>query len=308
MILSASRRTDIPAFFPEWVTNRLKEGVLCVRNPMNTRQVRRIHFTPVTVDCIVFWTKDPLNLMPFLPEIDGLGYRYYFQFTLTPYGQVLEPGLRNKREIAETFRELSKRIGAGHVLWRYDPVVFSEEIGLSFHKKAFRALCESLSGATEQCTISFVDQYASQKSRVRPVDKAEMAETAASFLETAGKFEITLKACCEPGSLESFGIPSSSCIDRKTIETVCGYPIHGQKDKNQRPGCGCMESIDIGAYNTCPHGCIYCYANHSSQLLERNLRNHNSNSPLLTGDVREADVLYEVTASSNRDDQGRLPL
>lgn len=159
MILSVSRRTDIPRWYSEWFLRRLRAGEVLVRNPYRPGQLRRVPLSPAVVDAIVFWTKDPAPLLPRLDELDGMGYRYLFQFTLTPYGPEIEPGLRDKRAIVETFQALGRRLGRGRVLWRYDPILFTDAIGLAWHEARFRKLCKVLSPFTDQVTVSFLDPY-----------------------------------------------------------------------------------------------------------------------------------------------------
>ncbi len=127
MIVSASRRTDIPAFYAPWLERRLEDGFVLVRNPRNPAQVRRISLAPVDVDCFVFWTKDARPLSGLLDRLDDAGYPYYFQWTVTPYGSGLEPGIAPKEEILAAFRTLAGRLGPHRVVWRYDPVIVSEE-------------------------------------------------------------------------------------------------------------------------------------------------------------------------------------
>ena len=126
MIISASRRTDIPCYYSRWMRRRLEEGFVLVRNPMRPSQLRRVTLSSDIVDCIVFWTKDAQNILDTLPLLDQMGYRYYFQFTITPYDQQLEPYLRAKPEILDTFTELSRRIGRHRVVWRYDPIICTD--------------------------------------------------------------------------------------------------------------------------------------------------------------------------------------
>lgn len=162
MILSVSRRTDIPNYYSEWFYNRIKEGFLYVRNPMNAHQISEIKITPDVVDCIVFWTKNPLPMMKRLNEIKD--YNYYFQFTLTGYGNDVEVNLPNKKtEMIPVFQELSEKIGKQKVIWRYDPIFFSDRYTKEYHLKAFKSIAEALSGYTEKCVISFVDIYPKNK-------------------------------------------------------------------------------------------------------------------------------------------------
>ena len=262
MILSASRRTDIPCFFSEWFMNRIRAGYVKVRNPMNPRQAKRIELSPEAVDCIVFWTKDAANLMPYLAELDARGYRYYFQFTVTPYGFEIEPGLRPKEEIEKTLIALSEKIGRERVVWRYDPILFYADFDLSRHKEWFRRMCGRFSSYVDTVTISFVDSYARRKSMpYRPPSDFEAEAFAAFAGETAERCGISCTACCESGALEKFGIAPARCIDEERVSRICGHPVAAGPDRSQRSGCGCCKSVDIGAYDTCLNGCAYCYAN-----------------------------------------------
>lgn len=348
MILSVSRRTDIPCRYSEWFMNRIREGFAVVKNPFNAGQLSRIPMTPEVVDCIVFWTKDPQPLMPYLKELDSRGYRYYFQFTLTPYGKALEPGLRDKKEIIRTFRSLAEQIGNRRIIWRYDPVVLNGEMGIGYHKQAFRQLCLELQGCMRSVTISFVDRYtgngywqepgkpepagdrgiqgdtkpagnlgnrenpgkseAGKKNLLRDTAEAEMEELAAFFARTGAEYGLQVNACCEAKDLTTFGVGRASCIDRAVIEDILGGTVRLKQDKGQRKGCGCYESIDIGAYNTCPNGCIYCYANHSPKSLEANLRQMDKNSEMLVGHVKEGDKVTERKAVSCFEGQYTLKL
>jgi len=184
MILSVSRTTDIPCAYPDWFLNRVREGFALVRNPLNPRQLSRVVITPETVDCIVFWSKDPQQLMKHLDELDARGYCYYFQFTLTPYGTGIEPGLREKSTIIDTFRALSGRIGPRRVIWRYDPVLFSKNIHEDEHRRAFERLCALLEGCTDTVTISFVDMYKKLKNApFYAPSEEEMLSLAAFFAD-----------------------------------------------------------------------------------------------------------------------------
>ena len=266
MIISASRRTDIPAFYGEWFINRLRAGEVLVRNPMQSKQVSRILLTPETVDAFVFWTKNPENFLSRLPEIDALGYAYYFLFTLTPYDATLEPGVPEKGKILEVFRQLSGLIGPEKVVWRYDPVVLTDRFTPEWHTAAFSRLAGELSGYTERCIISFLDDYRKIRSRMRDTryvlpDTSAMGELAARFADAANRNGIALFTCSQDIDLSCHGIMHSRCIDPELIERISGRRLlRVKKDGSQRHSCGCVESRDIGSYNTCGHGCLYCYA------------------------------------------------
>ncbi|MDD6174778.1 MAG: DUF1848 domain-containing protein [Firmicutes bacterium] len=310
MIISASRRTDLPCCYAGWFMNRIRAGYVLTRNPMNRAQIFRVPLTPDVVDCIVFWTKDAANLMPYLDELDALGYRYYFQFTLTPYGSDLEQNLRPKAEIEECFRALSKRIGRERVVWRYDPIILNDRLTPEYHRAEFRRLCGSLSGFTDTVVISFVDVYAKLKRQagrggpvIRPASGGETAELAGYIGKTTAEYGLRAAACCEAGDLARFGIGHSSCIDRERIERICGCAVDLRPDKNQRKGCGCAESVDIGAYNTCRNGCVYCYATDSRSVARCSSVPDCCESELLAGTVAAGEKITDKKVKSNRQEQ-----
>ena len=295
MILSASRRTDIPCFYAEWLMNRVRAGYALTRNPMNHAQLARVPLTPDIVDCIVFWTKDAANLLPYLGELEARDYQYYFQFTLTPYGRPIEPNLRDKTEIEETFRALAGRIGSRRVVWRYDPVILGDSFDISYHRTQFARLCGRLAGCTDTVTFSFVDLYPklNRVGWLRAPDAAERAELAGCFAEAARQNGLRITACCEADDWTAQGVGRASCVDRARIEALLGCRLAVPPDGNQRSGCGCCRSVDIGAYNTCGNGCVYCYANHSPASARRNLAAHRPDGELLLGEVLPGETAAE---------------
>ena len=305
MILSASRRTDIPAYYSEWFMNRLQSGYVLTHNPMNHAQISRITLSSDVVDCTVFWTKDPANMLGKLPFLDKMGYKYYFQFTLTPYGKDIERSLRDKSLIIETFMHLSKIIGKDRVLWRYDPIILNDKLTINYHHEMFEALCRQLCNYTNVCTISFVDMYskldkAVKGNMIREITESEMIQLATIFSEIGCKYGLELRACSEKVDLSSYGIYPASCIDKSTIEKACGYTIDVKSDANQRTGCGCIQSIDIGVYNTCKNGCVYCYANYSNTSVEKNCAKHNPYSDILIGTVGLNEKIIEREVKSSK--------
>lgn len=296
MILSVSRRTDIPAFYSEWFFNRIKEGYVDVRNPMNIHQVSRIKITPDVVDCIVFWTKNPKMMLSRLDELNA--YKYYFQFTINPYDKQIESGVPVKAEVIETFRELSTKIGADKVIWRFDPILITDKIDVAYHIKYFDELAKRLEGYTTRCVISFVDLYKKTVTNTKPLNmrepnESEMRLLAENLVEIAKKHNMQVLSCAENINLEAQGVERGCCIDPHLIEEICGYNIEVKKDKNQRIECGCVESIDIGAYNTCCHACAYCYANFNNEKVKNQSSRHIKTSSLLTGELTEEDVVKE---------------
>ncbi len=297
MILSVSRRTDIPNYYSEWFYNRIKAGFVCVRNPMNVHQISRINLSPEVVDCIVFWTKNPEPMMRRLDELAS--YKYYFQFTLTGYGKDIESGVPHKKEkMIPIFQKLSEQIGSRNVIWRYDPIIFTNKYTPEYHLRAFEQIAEALKGYTNQCVISFVDIYAKNKKVMEEIGaysipEVMLAEFAGKLSQTAAVNGMTVGSCAEKIDLFSCGIVHNCCIDKALIEDIIGYKIAVGKDKNQRPACGCVESIDIGTYNTCKNGCKYCYANYSRDNVIKNCSRYDEYSPLLCGMITEEDKVNE---------------
>lgn len=288
MILSASRRTDIPAFYSDWLFKRLDAGYVLTRNPFNYRQVSKIDVRPEVVDTIVFWTKNP---RPMLNRLDRLSlYEYYFQFTLTPYGSELEKNLPENNELYATFQELAERIGKKRVIWRYDPIILTAKMNREYHLRQFREMAQELRRHTDRCVISFLELYRKTQRQLRafdltPPSPGEMRKIAAGFKEIAAQYDLELETCATKLDLTDLGISPGSCIDRELSENLLGGRMEVGQDRNQREDCNCAASIDIGAYNTCRHNCLYCYANQSKKSSENNWRKHDPASPFLLGQL-----------------------
>lgn len=295
MVISVSRRTDIPAFYSEWFLNRIKEEYVDVINPFNTKQANRISLKKEDVDCFVFWTKNPKPLLSRINELDG--YNYYFQYTVNSYGKDMEPNVPSKsKELIDTFIELSNRIGKEKVIWRYDPIVLTDKYDINWHIKYFGELAERLHQYTTKCVISFVDLYVKTKRNTKELNIAEITETdmdyiAMKFSEICKKYNLELATCCEKIDLEKYGIIHNSCIDGKLIEKLFNIKVDNQRD-NQRMDCGCIKCHDIGAYNTCLHKCKYCYATFNNDLVDKNIKKHNPNSSLLIGVLDDKIKVY----------------
>ena len=288
MIVSASRRTDIPAFYSEWMMNRLREGFVLVPGVRNPKTLGRVRLSPEIVDCIVFWTKNPAPMLDRLSEIRSRGYRFYFEFTLNPYGDGsegldLEPCLPPFAERVDTLRRLADGIGPERVDWRYDPIILNERISMSYHVERFGRLCAALRGHAKRCIISFVDVYGHLRKRFVAPGAEQMRALAKSFSEITKGCGLPLCTCAEEIELSDCGVEHGACIDRSRIEELTGCPITLSKDRAQRAACNCVESVDIGTYDTCLHGCAYCYATTSAAAVARRNAAHDPNSPMLSG-------------------------
>lgn len=308
MIISASRRTDIPSFYSEWFFNRIKERYVLVPNPYNPQMISRISLDPAVIDCIVFWTKNPSPMIGKLEKLKE--YKYYFQFTLNPYGKEIETHLPALEKRIETFKRLSDKIGKDKVIWRYDPIFTNETYNVVFHKEKFAGMAYALRDHTEKCMLGFIDHYphvraAVSRFNINPLLKADIEDMALSFKKTMDAYPaVTLDTCTVKVDLSHLGIQSGLCVDNRLIEKIAGYPISVQKDKNQRDICRCVESIDIGTYETCLNGCIYCYAikgNYNTARFNRN--KHDKDAPMLIGQVGEGDMIKDREMKSLRTNQ-----
>ncbi|MEA5021771.1 hypothetical protein SDC9_10031 [bioreactor metagenome] len=313
MIISASRRTDIPAFYSQWLLNRLQEGYVLVPNPRNPSRYSRVELNPQVVDCLVFWTKNPSPMLSRLAEIAALGYPFYFQFTLTPYDGELEQNLPPKETLLNLFQKLSAMLGPERVVWRYDPVILTPELGLDleYHLRQFERMAAALAGYTQRCIFSFLDMYPKVgramslvlAQEAKEADETAMGRIAEGFSTIARKHDLELFTCCEPVELSQYGIKHASCIDQGMVEEILKCKIQVKKDPNQRPSCGCVESVEIGTYDSCPHGCLYCYGTSSSKTVRSNMACHDPKSPVLIGDLPRNAIITERKMCSRKDAQ-----
>lgn len=302
MIISASRRTDIPAFYAPWFFNRIEAGFVLVRNPFN-RKVTRVSLLPQDVDAIVFWTR---NASMLIKNIDVLKcYNYYFQYTITGYPKLIEKNVPHPNRAINTFIELSQLIGKEKVIWRYDPILLSNLLTLNEHKRLFLKIADNLAGKTDRVVISFVDLY---KKTTRNLDlitdfnyidilnhESMMFDLVEFIVQTANERDMVVESCAESVTLEHLGLRKGKCIDDKLLKSIFNIDVSSSKDSSQREECGCIKSIDIGEYNTCLHNCAYCYATHNLEVVKKNKQKHFVDSPFLIGDTSdiESDLLIK---------------
>lgn len=311
MIISASRRTDIPAFYSEWFMNRVRAGYFYRVNPFNSRQVSGFSLKPEHVDAICFWTRDPRPLLPQLAELDERGLNYFFQFTVNAYDRRFEPNLPPLEERIETMVELAGRIGPERVVWRYDPIILSSVTPAAWHLDHADWLAGRLQNATRRLMVSFCDFYGKGEGRLgkslqgtgirladitAPEQRAALEEVARGFGRIAGRHDLEVFSCSEEVDLTALGIEHGVCIDPNLIRKFCGVATSVRKDRNQRAACNCVESVDMGAYNSCRYRCAYCYANFNAGMIERNCRNHFPDSPALLGRyARQIEIRTSLT-------------
>ncbi len=291
MIISASRRTDIPAFYAEWMIRRLREGYCTVPNPLNRNQVSRISLEPDDVEAIVFWTRNPAPLIPYLAELDSRGYRYYFQYTILGYPRQIDPKSPSPRAAIRTCHKLCQIVGPHRIIWRYDPIVFTGITQPEFHTNNFRRLAESLRGQTYRSVISIVDEYRKTERRwkklegtpaaIQPCDKTQFARLMQDLAASAKANGMDIVSCAEPIDLSPYGIRSGKCVDDELLKEVFRIEATRRKDPTQRDDCGCVVSRDIGMYDSCIFGCQYCYATRSFEQARVHWSEHDPRSSFL---------------------------
>lgn len=307
MVISTGMRTDIPAFYSKWFLNRLREGFVCVRNPYRPEQVAKYLLSPEAVDCITFCTKNP---KPMLSHIDELkDYGQFWFVTITPYGDDIEPNVPPVTEVVGSFKELSAKLGRAAVSWRYDPIFFGGGFDTNKHIEEFAKIAKELNGYTNSCVISFLDVY---KKVVRnapgiyPPNIEKQKELCGAFVKIGRENGIAIKSCCENECLKDCGVDVSGCQTKSTIEKAIGENLNVPKKRNQRGSCNCLLGNDIGAYNSCGHLCKYCYANADKELVAKNMKLHNPESPFLIGNYRDGDVVKDARRESYIDRQLKM--
>ena len=299
MILNTGLRTDIPGFFSEWFYNRIDDGFVYVRNPYAKNQIYSYRLDPELIDCIIFCTKNPKPMFENLEKIDK--FNQYWHITITPYEKEIEPNVPPMNDVLESFKYLSKKLGKENVTLRYDPIFINEKYTLEKHIESFEYIINSLSGYTTEAIISFIDLYEKTKRnfpKAREVTKDERLKLGKEFAQIGKKNNIIIKTCVEGTELDKFGIDSSGCMTKEVIERAINKNLNIPKQKARNGECYCLLNNDIGEYNTCGHGCLYCYANSNKRLVKRNLKLHDPKSPLLIGEIKEDDIIKEMNQKS----------
>lgn len=262
-IISVSRRSDIPAFYGDWFMQQIKAGFCEVANPFNPKQISRIHLSLSAVDCFVFWTKYPISLLPHLPKLQKIGYPFYFLFTLNAYNTTFENQLPSLLNRIDKFQKISNLIGNRRIIWRYDPIIISQQTEMDFHIRNFQMIAKNLKGYTNKVIISFYDDYTKTSKRLhnyKIVKNVYELKDLSVFLQhlkqIAVENHIQVQSCCD----RLPNIKQGSCIDGDLVEEISGRRINKAKAKGQRKKCLCTKSRDIGTYSTCSFNCEYCYA------------------------------------------------
>ena len=290
MILNVSGRTDIVAFYSKWFIKRYQEGYVDVRNPFYPKLVSRIYFKDV--DLIVFCTKNPKPIIPFLKYIKQ---PIIFHVTITPYKKDIEPYVPIKKEVINSVKEISKIIPKEYLYIRYDPVFLSNKYNLDYHIKAFDRLCTLLDGYVSKIIISFLDNYKNvQKNlrylQVKNFSNEDYKKLGLNFSRIAKEHHIIVQTCGEKKDLVEYGFIKDECLSRSLAYKLTGKNFPRWQARNNK-NCNCANMVDIGSYNSCLHLCKYCYANYDEDSIKRNVLEHDDNSSLLIGNLNSDDII-----------------
>lgn len=289
MIVSASYRTDIPAFYSEWFLRRLAEGFALVRNPYSARMYR-VDLRPQRVTGFVFWTRNFGPLLEHLDRLRAFGRPFVVQFTVTNYPRAIEPAVIPAAKALEQMHRLAREVHPLCPVWRYDPVLLTSLTPAEFHLENFARLAAGLEGAVDEVVISFAQIYAKSRRNLDaaarkhgfewwdPPDEAKL-ELAAQLARTTRRHGMRLTVCSQPDYLAA-GAEEARCVDARRLAAISGERLSAPQ-KGNRPGCACYESRDIGEYDTCPHGCLYCYAVRRRRVALARYRTHDPASPAL---------------------------
>ncbi len=300
MIINTGARTDTVQYYSEWLLRRFREGFVYTRNPLFPDKVTRYELVPDKVDCVVFCSK---NYRPILNDLHEITDRFntYFQYTITAYGKDIEPNVPSIDESIGTLYELEEQVGKDRICWRYDPVLLTEKYTVEKHLETFRYMADRLSGHVDRCIFSFVEMYRKLETNMPelfPMSDRDKDRVAEGLGRMAKEYSIPIQTCGNNGDFSRYGIGGSACLTLEAIGKANGVEFRDLKHRGMRAGCHCIESRDIGAYDTCPNGCRYCYATKSHEKAAKNYRMHDPSSPILIGRIEDTDIITQGNQES----------
>ena len=300
MILNTGSRTDTVQYYTEWLLKRFDEGFVYSRNPLFPNKVIRYELNPEVVDCVIFCSKNYAPILPYIRRITDK-FNTYFHYTITAYGRDIEPNVPSIDESIKTLIKLSEIVGSQRIAWRYDPILLTEKYTLQRHIDTFDYMAKNIAPHIDRCIFSFVEMYKKLKVNMPEIilltegDKQEIAKNIGAI---AQKYNMIIQTCATEGDYEQYGILKSGCLTSEILGRANNIKFKKVKHTGNRKGCGCMDSRNIGDYDTCPNGCKYCYANQTPHIAKINYAKHNPNSPLILGDLQKTDEITDGCVKS----------
>nr|WP_314466201.1 DUF1848 domain-containing protein [uncultured Clostridium sp.] len=295
MIINTGGRTDTVQYFSKWLLKRFEEGFVYSRNPLFPNKVTRYELTPDKVDCIIFCSKDYEPILNDLPKLIDR-FPTYFYYTITAYGKDVEPGVPSVEKSMVILKKLSAIVGKERLAWRYDPVLLTEKYTIQTHLETFEMMAKELAPFVDRCIFSFVEMYKKLETNMPeliPLTEEDQNTLAKGMGVIASRYGLYLQTCGTNGDYSEYVIHPSGCMTLEMLGNANHIQFRDLKHKGMRQGCHCMESRDIGAYDTCLNGCKYCYANKKPEKAHENYQYHDPKSPLLLGNLKETDVLQQ---------------
>lgn len=295
MIINTGGRTDTVQYYTKWLIKRFEEGYVFSRNPLFPNKVTSYELSPEKVDCVIFCSK---NYEPILKEINKITEKYntYFHYTITAYEKDIEPGVPSIEKSIETLKKLSNIVGKERLAWRYDPILLTKKYTVQQHIETFEMMAKEIAPYIDRCIFSFVEMYKKLEKNmpeIIPLTDEDKNILAKSLGEISAKYGMHIQTCGTNKEFSKYGINISGCITTDIIGNANKTEFKDLKHKGMREGCHCIESRDIGAYDTCMNGCKYCYANTNPKKAFENYKYHNPNSPLLLGEIKETDTVQK---------------
>ena len=300
MIINTGSRTDTVQYYTKWLLKRFDEGFVYSRNPMFPDTVTKYELNPETLDCVVFCSKNYEPILPYITQITDK-FNTYFHYTITAYGEDIEPRVPTIDKSIETLIKLSEIVGKQRIAWRYDPVLLTKKYTKEVHSETFEYMAKKISPYVDRCIFSFVEMYKKLRTNMPEIilltedDKNELAQIIG---EISKKYNLYTQTCASNGNYEKYNIHPSGCMTLDILGKANGVQFKDLKHKGRRTNCGCYESRNIGDYDTCPNGCKYCYANQNPQIALENFRKHNPDSPFILGDFKENDTIQQSKQKS----------
>ncbi len=310
MIINTGGRTDTVQYYSKWLLNRFREGFVYSRNPFYPNKVTRYELTPDKVDCVVFCSKNYEPILENLKEITDK-FNTYFHYTITAYDKDIEPNVPAIDKSIETLLKLESITGKNRIAWRYDPVLLVGKYTIDYHLETFESMSKALSGHIDRCIFSFVEMYKKlsvNMPELKAISENDKIILARGLGEIAQKYNIYLQTCATSDDYERFGIHPSGCMTLDILGKANGVKFKKLKHNGMRKNCNCIETRDIGWYDTCPNGCKYCYANSTPQKALENFKLHNPSSPILLGEINETDTIQQGHQKSFLDTDQNLKL
>ena len=299
MILQTGQRTDIPAFYGQWLINRVRQGFVDVWNPYNPMQITRYPINPDVVDGIAFCTKNPLPFIPLLNEIND--YRQYWHMTITPYGVDIEPNVPQVDLVIDGFKQISTKLNPQSMVWRYDPIILTHNYTVDFHFESFYKMAKSLEGYTDTVVVSFIDIFDKVAQNFPEGYRPSLdiqTKIIKELVSIAYSHHMILKTCGEGAVFKELGVNTAGCLTLDCYERAWNVKLKALKRTSARPECNCYLHGDIGAYDTCSHFCRYCYANTNQAAVQHNRLLHDPKSSLLIGQLSKTAIIKESTEKS----------